>query len=118
MSMRDHKFDNVALLHRKAKDLLRQGKSEGYIVDELKKDGISLDYAHQIISNVDSDIHDRKSFWKLIFGGLFFIAGGLAINYFSYQIAENTGSFFFYLFWGIVVVGIVMIIRAFIIFKN
>ena len=110
--------ERVTFLHKKVKDLLKQGKSENHIIEELKKDGINLDYAHIIIENVYNDIHDRKNFWRLIFGGLFFIIGGLAINYFSYQIAANAGSFFFYLFWGIVVAGIVMILRAFIIFKN
>jgi hypothetical protein len=110
--------ENVALLHKKARGLLRQGKPESYILEELRKEGITMDYAQIIMANVYNDIHDRKSFWKLLFSGLFFIIGGLAINFFSYQIAVNTGSLFFYLFWGIVVSGIVMIAKAFIIFKK
>lgn len=114
----DKESENVTILHKRVRDLLKQGKSESYIIDELRKSGIHSDYAELIIGNVQNDTHDRKSFWKLISGGLFFIAGGLAINYFSYQIAVNRGSFFFYLFWGIVVVGIAMIVKAFTIFKR
>lgn len=114
----DKTTENIELLHNKVADLIRQGKSENYIVDELRKDGINLDYAQIIIANVHNDIHDRKSFWKLIFGGMFFILGGLAINFFSYLIAVNVGSLLFSLFWGIVVVGIIMVARAFIVFKN
>jgi len=118
MLVSDKTSETVTLLHKKVKYLLKEGKQEDYIIEELKKDGISLEYAHIIIANVYNDMYDRKSFWKLIFGGLFFIAGGLVINYFSYQVAANAGSFFYYLFWGIVVGGIVMIIRAFVIFKK
>jgi hypothetical protein len=110
--------DRVTLLHRKAKQLLKEGKSEAGIIRELSGEGIDAGYAETIINNVQNDIHDRKGFWKLIFSGLFFILGGLAINYFSYQIAVNANSLFFYLFWGIVVAGIVLIIRAFIIFRD
>ncbi|MEO8405765.1 MAG: hypothetical protein ABI480_14255 [Chitinophagaceae bacterium] len=110
--------DKIVFLHEKVKQLLRQGKSEEEIVEELAKDKIDTGYATMIIDNVQNDIHDRKSFWRLIFSGLFFVLGGLAINYLSYKIAVTANSLFFYLFWGIVVAGVVMIIRAFIIFKK
>jgi len=50
--------------------------------------------------------------------GVFFIAGGLYINYSSYNIAVNNNADFFYVFWGIVVAGIGMLVRAFFLFRK
>ena len=110
--------DVVDFLHKKARGLLQQHIAKDSVVAELVREGISSEYAEVIISNVLNDRTDQKSFWKLIVGGLFFIFGGVALNVFSFQIAANSGSFFFLLFWGIVVTGIIMIIRAFILFKK
>ena len=110
--------ERINLLHKVAKDLLKQGKSEEEIVRQLTSQGIEPSYARTIQANVYNDKSDRKNFWKLIAGGAFFIAGGIAINYYSYKIADNSHSTFFYLFWGIIVVGIVLIIKAFTIFRK
>jgi uncharacterized membrane protein len=110
--------ERVDHLHTLAKNLIKNKVAETQILKELLKEGINENYALTIIQNVKSDIDDKKEFWKLLFMGTFFVIGGLVINYYSYKIAENGNSFFFYLFWGIVVTGIVLIIRAFILFKN
>lgn len=110
--------DKVDWLHKKAKDLLKQNKAEEEIILELRNDGITEDYAKIIIENIQNDLHDKRSFWKLIFSGIFFILSGLTINYLSYRIAANQNAIFFYLFWGIIVVGIGLLFKAFIIFRK
>ena len=101
-----------------AKDLLKQGMSEDQIIDCLTQQGIEPSYAQTILENVYNDQIDRKNFWKLLAGGVFFIVGGIAINYYSYKIAENSHSTFFYLFWGVIVSGALLIIKAFTIFRK
>ena len=108
----------IATLHKKAKALLKQNIDEDELIEELKKEGIDSGYAQLIIENVKGDIRDRADAWKLTLMGTFFIVGGMYINYFSYQIAVNANATFFYLFWGIVVVGILMLVRAFFLFRK
>lgn len=108
----------IKSLHKKAKELLKQDMEEDELINELTKEGIDSHYAQLIIENVKGDIRDRLDAWKLTLMGSFFIVGGIYINYFSYQIAVNANSGFFYLFWGIVVVGILMLIRAFFLFRK
>lgn len=105
-------------LHAKAKSLLKQDMDEDAIIEDLKKEGIDSHYAQLIIENVKGDIRDRADAWKLTMMGSFFIVGGIYINYFSYRIAVNANSTFFYLFWGIVVVGILMLVRTFFLFRK
>mgnify|MGYP001799023639 CR=1 FL=1 len=105
-------------LHKKAKALLKQDMQEDEMVEKLKKEGIEASYARLIIENVKGDNRDRLDAWKLTMMGTFFVAGGIYINYFSYQIAVNANATFFYLFWGIIVVGLLMLIRAFFLFRK
>jgi hypothetical protein len=111
----DHHIEN---LHKKAKALLKQEMEADEMIEELKKEGIDAHYAMLIIENVKSDIRDRADAWKLTLMGAFFIVGGLYINYFSYRIAVNANATFFYLFWGIIVVGLLMLVRAFFLFRK
>ncbi len=108
----------VDFLHNKVKNLLKDKLTDEQIISELANDGIDSFYAQTIIDNVNNDRSDNKNFWKLIFGGAFFTISGILINYFSYTIAVARNSWFFYLFWGILVFGIITICRAFIIFKK
>jgi hypothetical protein len=108
----------IKALHNKAKTLLKQGMNEDELIEELTKEGIDTGYALLIIENVKNDIRDRSDAWKLTLMGSFFIVGGIYINYFSYRIAVNANATFFYLFWGIVVVGILMLARAFFLFRK
>ena len=93
----------VDKLHQVVKDFLQNGITEEEIIKLLQKENVEAFYAQTIIDNVLSDRQDKKDFWKLLLTGLFTIATGLLINYFSYSIAYNTGSPSFYLFWGIIV---------------
>jgi hypothetical protein len=110
--------EEIEKLHQTVKLLLQKGHTDDDIVQQLQKEGIDADYAQTIINNVVSDAEDKRDFRKLFLMGLFTLIGGLLINYFSYTIASATGALFFYLFWGIVVAGIVMLIKAFIIFRR
>ena len=110
--------EKIDFLHRKVKDLRKQGKKEEEILRELENEGIEDSYAQMILENVNSDIQDKRNFWKLIFGGVFFILGGLAVNIFSYRIAENFNASYFYLFWALPIAGILLIIKAFTIFRK
>ena len=108
----------IEQLHNKARGLLNSGMDEEEIITALQREGIDPAYAALIIQNIKADNRDRMDFWKLILMGLFFIIGGLVINYFSYHIAVRSNSIFFYLYWGILVVGIIMLIRAFSLYRK
>ena len=60
----------------------------------------------------------QKEFIKHTILGSFITIGGLLTNYLSYQFAVATGSTTFLLIWGIVVVGIIVLTRGFILFKK
>jgi hypothetical protein len=108
----------IETLHTKAATLLQQKREEAAIIDELVKEGIEPSYAALIIENVKSDLEDRRLFKKEFGMGVFFVIAGLLINLLSYQLAVNLNSFFFYVFWGIIVLGIIMIYRAFVLFRK
>ena len=108
----------IKTLHKKAKELLKQDMDEDEIINELIKEGIDSHYAALIIENVKTDIRDRTDAWKLTLMGTFFVVGGIYINNFSYQIAVNANSTFFYLFWGIAVTGILILYKAFTLFRK
>jgi hypothetical protein len=108
----------IEQLHNKVRGLLNSGMGADEIIATLKREGIDPAYTILIIQNIKSDNRDKMDFWKLIFMGSFFIIGGSLINYFSYRIAARANSTFFYLYWGIVVVGAIMIIRAFSLYRK
>ena len=117
MSIKDETSIKVKLLHAKVKELLSANYSETEIINELKKDGVDPHYAKIIIENVGDDKDDKKSFRNSLIMGTFYIVGGLLLNFLSYNIATAANSLFFYFFWGIIVLGIVTIIRGFILYK-
>jgi hypothetical protein len=98
--------------------LLRQKVPDGQVIAELEKEGVTAAYAEMVLSNVYKDIRRQKEFWINLAGGILLILTGICINIFSYRISVNADSFFFYCFWGIIAVGIIQVLRAFIIFKK
>ena len=104
--------------HNQALILLKRGTSEHDAVNALVQSGLDAGYAETVVDNMQREISDRKGFLKLLVGGIFTVCCGLGINYFSRQIAINTGLLFFFVFWGIVVGGILMILRAFLYFRK
>ncbi len=111
--------ESVALLHKNVAAKLKAEWPEEQIVDELVREGIEPNYAWLIIGNVKEDGAKQRAFWKLLSFGLVLTIGGLLINFSSYQIAAQARSVtFFYLFWGIVVTGLITICRAFILYRK
>ncbi len=110
--------DKIQLLHTKARWLIENKKADDEIIAELKKEGIDQNYATTVINNVRNDLRKKKEFWKQLLMGSFITIAGLLVNYLSYKFAEETGSGEFLLIWGVVVIGIITIIRAFILFRK
>jgi hypothetical protein len=108
----------IEQLHVLVKKLLEEKHSNEEIVEQLQKQGLEPYYIETIIQNIHDEESDKKSFRSSMIMGLFYVVAGLSINVFSFMTAENTGSSIFYLFWGIVVFGIVTIIRGFILYKR
>jgi hypothetical protein len=98
--------------------MIRSGMKQDEIIDQIRQEGFDEDYCRVVIANIENDAEDRRNFWKMLFGGLFITLGGLAINLIFYMVSLSFGTFLYYVFWGIVVSGIVMIIRAFILFRK
>ena len=117
--MTDINIDNrVKHLHTKARSLLTKKKNDEEIITELTKEGIDSNYAVIVLENVKNDIYDKKEFWKHLIMGSIIVIAGLAINYLSYNHAEETGSGYFLALWGVVVIGIIIIMRGIIIFRK
>lgn len=108
----------VERLHLEVQTLLANKYSEDEIVSKFKEEGQLPYYIQTIIENIKGDIADKASFRNSIIMGLVYFVGGLVINILSYTIAGNTNSLFFYLFWGIIVLGITTIVRGFILYKK
>jgi cytochrome c-type biogenesis protein CcmH/NrfF len=108
----------IQQLHTEAADLLQQKKSDEEIVDQLVTKGYERHYAEIVLENVKKDTADKKNFWITFFYGLGFLLLGAALSYYSYRFAFKTGAFFYILFWGVIVTGISIMARAFILFKK
>ena len=109
MSTKDN--EKIRLLHVKAKSMIKAGLDEHEIVKELMKDGIESYYAEMIIANVYEDYDNKKQFLKLLIWGAGYTAAGIIASSFSFQ--GNS-----ILFWGLIVLGIVNICRAFILYRK
>lgn len=105
-------------LHAIAKELIRKDVDDDIIIQELINCGVDAAYAEMIIGNVRKDERDRRDSFKLILMGTFCIIGGLMITYLSYRMAANRASLFFFIFWGVVVAGIGMLIRGFSLYRK
>ena len=110
--------DKIDYLHKKTRALVKSGSDEQDIVFELKLDGVNEDYAKLIIENVLNDMRDRSDFWKLFIFGLIFTVGGLFVNIYSYTMAVVHDHKYFYIMAGIVVFGVVLLARAWMLYKR
>ena len=108
----------IFALHEKAKKLILEKRNEEEIIFELKKEGIESGYAELIIQNVKTDLSDKTEFKRELVTGIAFSILGLILNLVSYIAFSNAREFFWIVYWGIVVFGISLIFRAFIIFKK
>jgi len=118
MAAKDATSQHIALLHNRVKQLLKNGNSEESVMQQLGSEGLSRDYVQTIFENLSKEESDQKSFRNSLMMGVFYIFAGLLINFFSYRAAVQNGSLFFYAFWGVLVVGIVTIIRGVILYKH
>ena len=118
MESPDKTSEQVDLIHSRVKELLIKNYTEEEIVEQLSKDGSEPHYIRLVIENIHDDISKSKNFRNSMLIGGFYIVAGLLINIFSYRIAVNSSSLFFYVFWGIIVLGITTITRGFILYKK
>ena len=107
-----HMPDEQAALHRLAKDLLDKDPEENELIASLMNEGITESYAKQIIDNGLTDIRNKKDFYKMLIMGVVTVAGALLLNYMSYETALHYSAGGMIVFWGLVVAGIIMLIRA------
>jgi len=108
----------IEALHEKVKTFLKQGLTHEQIKEQLRDENLQPYYIETIIENIQDEKDDKKSFRNSIIMGGFFVIAGLAINVLSYKFSENTNSTSFMLFWGIVVIGIVTIVRGIILYRR
>jgi hypothetical protein len=110
--------NEIEKLHAQVKKLLSENYTEEAIIETLQQQGLEHYYIETIIENIEDEAADKKSFRNSMIMGGFYIGGGLLINIFSYKIADNANASFFYLFWGVVALGIITIVRGFILYKR
>ena len=103
-------------LHKAASELLKERLPDDTIITRLKQKGLEDYYAKMILENVKSDIEDRKQFWKHILSGGFVFLAGLALTIGTYIMAGPGHTY--YIFSGIMLVGIGSMVRGFILFRK
>ena len=117
--MADDIESKIDAMHQHARALVRQKLSDKDILSVLiRQFNISEEYAVMIVDNVRNEKDNQKNFIKAMTLGWTLLLGGLALNYFSYQISENTGSSTVIIFYGIVGLGIITILRGWILYRN
>jgi cytochrome c-type biogenesis protein CcmH/NrfF len=104
----------IKRLHQQARALLKAGKSEAEVVNALCNEGIEASYATMIIENVQAGKAGKANFWKMLAAGVFVLLAGIIINIISYK--TSTGAFFL-LVWGVPLAGLLVIIRALILYR-
>jgi hypothetical protein len=103
-------------LHKEAAHLLKQDHDDETVIAALMTKGIERHYAEMVLENVKNDQSDTKEFYKHLFRGAFFFLAGLSMTIKGYSMASSGGIYI--VFTGLMVYGIVQIIRSFIIFKH
>jgi hypothetical protein len=107
---------NQKELHDLAASMLKEKHSDQAIIGSLESRGLDFYYAEIVLENVKQDQEDKKQFWRHILSGGFVFVAGLALTIGTYHFAAP-GSIFF-IFSGIMLVGIASIIRGFILFRK
>lgn len=108
----------IEALHASAKEMMKAKLPKEVIIDKLTARGLEPYYAKMILDNLENDKSDKRNFRITLLAGLILIIAGIILNVLSYRIAEKTGSLMFYCFWGIIVSGMLLIARAFILFRK
>ena len=110
--------DHIKLLHAEVANLLQKKKNEEDILEHITSKGYERYYAEMILDNVKEEAADKKSFKKTFFYGLGFLVTGILVSLASRYFALSIGAAFYIFYWGLIVAGISIIARAFIIFKR
>jgi len=119
MNRKDSNIDSeIELLHDRVKYLLAKNIDDATIIKELGKNGFEPGYSELIIENVRTDIHNRKEFWKHIIFGSLIIAAGVLVNFLSYWTAVENESPSFLIIVGVLVFGVIVLIRGVILFRK
>jgi hypothetical protein len=118
MENADPTSEAVNHLHARVEALLDTNHPEEKVVQILSNDGVAPHYVELLINNIKNDRSDRKSFRASMIMGSCYIVVGMLINLLSYRFATKMNTTGFYLFWGIVVFGIVTIIRGFMLYRK
>lgn len=105
-------------LHREAAILLRSKKDDPTIISALCAMGATPHYAEQVLLNVKKDVSDKKGFWITLSSGLGLLVMGAILNLASHNFSVAGSHPLYHVFWGVIVAGIGLTARAFIIFRK
>lgn len=108
----------VKSLHVKALQLVEERYMDEHILEALCNEGLSIDYARAILVNAHSDWALKREARSKLTTGLALIIGGMAYNITSYRFAQETGMGMFLLEWGIIIAGMMMLIKSYSLFKR
>ena len=110
--------EKIKLLHTEVETLFRQNKDEEDIITYIISKGYDRHYAEMVLGNIQEDAADKKNFWKTLFYGIGFLIAGILVTVASYFFSISGGLLFFIFYWGLIVTGISIIARAFIVFRK
>ena len=112
----DNTDDIIKDLHAEAALLLKEDNDDAFIIDSLMQKGINRHYAEMVLENVRSDVSYKKAFYKLLLMGISFTGSGTIMTLMGYQHPLPGGTYF--IFYGIIVYGVSLLARAFILFRK
>lgn len=118
MTNRNPASQSIEEIHTKVRTFLSQGLTNEQIIEKMSNENLQAYYIEMVIENIHNEKINRKSLINSIITGSFIVVSGLAINILSYKFSQNTNSSSSFIFWGVVVVGIVTIIRGLILYRN
>ena len=110
--------EHIKALHEEIARFLREKKEETAILDHIVSKGYDRHYAEMVLNNVKGDVDDRKGFWKTFFYGFCFLLSGVIVSLASRRFAIASGALFYIFYWGLIVAGISIMARAFILFRR
>ena len=110
--------DQIKMLHAEVAVQVQEKKSDAEIMEYVISKGYERYYAEQVLNNVREEIAAKKNFWKTFFYGMGFLLSGILVSLASWYFAISTGAMFYFFYWGLIVAGISIIARAFILFRK
>ncbi|AXY73073.1 hypothetical protein D3H65_03405 [Paraflavitalea soli] len=108
----------IRTLHSKASRLVESRYTDEYILEELCREGISIDYARAILTFAHSDCASKKEAQVKLTTGLALIMGSVLFIITSYRFVQQTGMGMLLIEWGIVIAGIMRLFKSYGLFKR